>query len=101
MDRDQQEHHRLLRAPAGHRKCDQKYASHPAGRWCCARYLGVCNALPASSWKDFLEGRGISEFMRVRFVFPPDFIKRALSITFRKPPKCVFCAVFSSHHRQS
>ena len=28
-------------------------------------------------------------------------IKRALSITFRKPPKCVFCAVFSSHHRQS
>ena len=28
-------------------------------------------------------------------------LKRALSITFRKPPKCVFCAVFSSHHRQS
>ena len=27
--------------------------------------------------------------------------KRALSITFRKPPKCVFCAVFSSHHGQS
>ena len=30
-------------------------------------------------------------------------IKRALSITFRKPPKSVFCAIFSfsSHHRQS
>ena len=35
---------RLLRAPAGHRKCDQKYASHPAGRWCCAgsSISGVC-----------------------------------------------------------
>ena len=28
---------RLLRAPAGHQKCDQKYASHPAGRWCCGQ----------------------------------------------------------------
>ena len=33
--------------------------------------------------------------------YPEKHFKRALSITFRKPPKCVFCAVFSSQHRQS
>ena len=46
------------------------------------------------------EGTASCIFLSPSF-FTVGRVKRALSITFRKPPKSVFCAVFSSHHRQS
>ena len=47
-------------------------------------------------------GRSMAAFLLLASAVKQSIrIQRALSITFRKPPKSVFCAVFSSHHRQS